>query len=301
MNYEDNPVIDGFQITVYSEQKIGGVKSVVDQFGVDVFGEGKSDSSGSWFVSLSAFANSSLESRSHDYEIRFTQQGAIAYSWGIPSTSTAAFPVNFEVWDVTGPDTQQICFQVKDDNNNQQWEEGELIFIIKDPYPSPNIGDPIIATFPDNFAYQVNILNAPADTLRTPPQTGDRMLIESFRSVSEADIFSFQFDMPSFDEAAVDMNQIRVVPNPYIVGAAWEELQNVHQVRFMFLPPVCTINIYSISGERVNTIQRNNFQTGDELFNLVNISSQALAFGVYVYVVSTPDGKKYTGKFAIIR
>ncbi|KAA3659430.1 MAG: hypothetical protein DWQ10_08900, partial [Calditrichaeota bacterium] len=83
------------------------------------------------------------------------------------------------------------------------------------------------------------------------------------------------------------------------VGAQWEELQNLHQVRFMFLPPVCTIDIYTINGERVNSIEHTN--GGDELFNLVNSNNQALAFGVYIWVLKTPDGKKETGKFAIIR
>ncbi len=301
LNFDDIAVVEGFTLAVSSEQKIGGIKKVTDAYDFDVLGQGKVDSSGSWFVTLSTFPSASPESKTHDFEIRFTQQGAIAYSWGPPTSSIAAFPVGFEVWDVTGDVDQQVCFQVKDDNTNQQWEEGELIFIIRDPYPDPNLGDPIIATFPDNFVYQVNILNAPGDSLRIPPQTGDKVVIESYRSVSEDDIFNFNFKKAGFNPDLVNLSDIRVVPNPYIVGAAWEELQNVHQVRFMYLPPVCTINIYTVSGEKVNTIDRNNYETGDELFNLVNISNQALAFGVYVYVVTTPDGKKETGKFAIIR
>jgi hypothetical protein len=301
INVEDNPVIDGFQISVLSEKKIGGIKSVTDGFGFDVLGQGKSDSTGSWFVSISPFPSSSLESRVHDYEIRFTEQGATAYSWGPPNISVASFPVNFEVWDVTTGVNQEICFQVKDDNNNQQWEEGELIFIVREAYPDPDIGEPITATFPDNFPYQVNIINTPQDSLRIPPQSGDVVKIESYRSLSSNDVFNFKLKSPGFNENLVNLSEIRVVPNPYIVGAEWEQLQNVHQVRFMFLPPVCVINIYSISGELVNSIQRNSYQTGDELFNLVNFSKQALAFGIYVYVVSIPDGDKYTGKFAIIR
>ncbi|MBN2365060.1 MAG: hypothetical protein EH225_03030 [Calditrichaeota bacterium] len=302
INYEDTPIAEGFQMSVSSEQKIGGVKSITDGYGKDVYGEGKSDSSGSWFVSLSVFPSGAPEYRIRDYEFRFTEEGAIAYSWGPPTTSTAAFPVGFDVWDVTDPQNpEQLIFQVKDDNSNQQWEEGETIFLIREPYPNPNIGDPLVTNFPSTFVYQVSILNASADTLRVPPQTGDRILIESYRSITDEDVYQFKFKPTYFDQAQVDLSEIRVVPNPYLVGAAWEELQNVHQVRFMFLPPECTINIYTLSGEKVNSIVRRNYQTGDELFNLVNFSNQAMAFGVYVYVVSTPDGKTHTGKFAIIR
>jgi hypothetical protein len=117
--------------------------------------------------------------------------------------------------------------------------------------------------------------------------------------VKAGDVFALNLKKAGFDPNAVDLSEIRVVPNPYIVGAEWEEIQNVHQVYFMFLPPVCTINIYNMSGEKVNAINHKN--SGAELFNLVNHSNQALAFGIYVYVVTTPDDKKHIGKFAIIR
>lgn len=299
INFDDNPVIDGFQVAVESEQKIGGIKSVTDGYGKNVQGGANIDSSGSWFVSVSPYPSSSFENRTRDYEIRFTDDGAIAYSWGPSSISTAAFPVNFEVWDVTGSTEEQITFEVQDNNGNQQWDEGETIFIVRSPYPNPQIGDPLGAVFPDEFPYQVIISNAPTDTLMTPPQTGDIVRIESFRSLKAGDVFALKLKISGFDPNAVDLSEIRVVPNPYIVGAEWEEIQNVHQVYFMFLPPVCTINIYNMSGEKVNTI--NHKGSGAELFNLVNHSNQALAFGIYVYVVTTPDNKKHIGKFAIIR
>jgi hypothetical protein len=300
LNFDDNPVIEGFQVGVQSEQKIGGIRSVTDGYGKNVLGGNNADSSGSWFVSISPFPNSSLESRSHDYEIRFTENGSVAYSWGPPPSSVASYQVNFEVWDVSGSEAQQISCEVQDNNGNQQWDEGETIFIVREPYTDPQLGEQLMADFPANFPYQVVISNAPQDTLMRPPATGDIVRIESFRSLRSDDVFSFRFDMASFDPNAVNLAEIRVVPNPYIVGAEWEEIQNVHQVRFMFLPPRCTINIYTLSGERVNAINHDNF-TGDELFNLVNYSNQALAFGVYVYVVNTPDGQKHVGKFAIIR
>jgi hypothetical protein len=34
---------------------------------------------------------------------------------------------------------------------------------------------------------------------------------------------------------------------------------------------------------------------------MTNESNQAVAYGVYVYVVTTPRGKKHMDKFAIIR
>ena len=299
LNYQDNPVIDGYQVYIESEQKIGGIKTVTDGYGKTVT-NGAPDSSRSWTVSVSEFPQSDPSVRTFDYEIRFTEGGAITYSWGQASSSTAAFPVPFEVWDVSSEQAQQIVFQVRDNNNNQQWDEGENIFIIRSLYSTPNIGDPIPAVFPDDFAYQVIISNAAGDVSGNPPATGDLVRIISYRSYQEDDVYTFSFRQKGFDPTAMQLSEIRAVPNPYIVGAEWEELQNVHQLRFMFLPPVCTINIYALSGEKVVTINHDTY-TGDAVWNLTNESNQAVAFGVYVYVVSTPDGQKHIGKLAIIR
>jgi hypothetical protein len=200
---------------------------------------------------------------------------------------------------VTRSDTQQIEFQVWDLNNNQQWDESENILIIRSHYTFPNLGDPITATYPDDFTYNVVIKNSPEDTLNIPPQTGDIVKIYSHRSVRENDKFSFNLKKSSIDPGKINLSEIRVVPNPYIVGAKWEELQNVHRIMFMFLPSVCTIDIYTISGEKVASLDHQG--GGQHPWNLNNQSNQAVAFGIYIYVVKTPQGDKYTGKFAVIR
>ncbi len=300
MNTQDNAVVDGFMVTVQSTQRIGGVESVTDGLGKDVLGSRKADSSGSWYVETTDRTNADLTSRSHDYEIRFVNQGAIAYSWGTPTNSKATFNTNIEIWDVTPGVNQQICFQIQDVNNNAAFDEGESINIIRIPYANPQIGDALVANYPADFPYRVNVNNSIGDTQKQPPQPGHIVRIFSYRALSSEDKYTLQFNLPDFDADAVDLSEIRVVPNPYMVGAAWEQLQNSHKVRFMFLPPECTIHIYTTNGNLVNSIKHNS-SSGDAEFNLVNASNQALAFGMYVYVVTTPQGQKHTGKFAIIR
>jgi hypothetical protein len=299
LNFSDNPVKNGFQVSVESEQKIGGIKRLTDGYGNLVSG-GLPDSTGNWTASASVFAPGSAEYRKHDFEIRFTDTGSWAYSWGA-TNSVASFRTSFEVWDVTTGVNQQVEYQVEDVNANSTWDEGEKIFVLTSTYIEPQQGDAINAVFPAEFTYIAIITNAAVDTLNRKPQSGDKLVIESYRSYAEDDEFTFSFRKSYFDPTAVELEEIRVVPNPYLVGAEWEELQNVHQVRFMFLPPVCTINIYSISGERVRSLEHNSYSTGDTRWNLTNESNQAVAFGVYVYVVSTPQGQKHTGKLAIIR
>ena len=68
----------------------------------------------------------------------------------------------------------------------------------------------------------------------------------------------------------------------------------------MYLPPECTIGIYTMTGELVNRLLHTN-GSGDEDWNLTNQSGVEVAFGLYIYVVETPNGEKSVGKFSIIK
>ena len=68
----------------------------------------------------------------------------------------------------------------------------------------------------------------------------------------------------------------------------------------MFLPPECTIKIFTVRGELVKEIYHNN-NSGDEDWNLTNLSGNEVAYGLYLYYISTPSGATSIGKFAIIK
>ncbi len=53
-------------------------------------------------------------------------------------------------------------------------------------------------------------------------------------------------------------------------------------------------------GPLVKTLQHNS-AVGSLSWNLVSDWSQALAFGVYIYVVEDPRGNRHIGKFALIK
>ena len=104
------------------------------------------------------------------------------------------------------------------------------------------------------------------------------------------------------------MDKIAVVPNPYPGAASWEPAttsvgRGVRRIYFINLPAVCTINIYTISGNLVQTLHHNtnNLKNGQEPWNLVSRDGMDIAFGVYIYHVQTPDGKEKLVRFAIIK
>ncbi|TET79889.1 MAG: hypothetical protein E3J41_00755 [Candidatus Cloacimonadota bacterium] len=105
------------------------------------------------------------------------------------------------------------------------------------------------------------------------------------------------------------LDNIKVVPNPYIVRNAWEVSSEYGQMRFTNLPDECTIRIYTLAGNLIRTIEHkveatpaSAIQGGSEKWDILTENDQRPSSGIYIYHISTPnDGETKTGKFAIIR
>ncbi len=106
--------------------------------------------------------------------------------------------------------------------------------------------------------------------------------------------------------------QVLVVPNPYRVdkdytfenggweGRAADWTENNRLVKFIHLPPRCTIRILTLMGEVVATLQHDDPVRGELDWDLLSAANRALASGVYIYVVESDFGKQ-VGKFVLIR
>lgn len=109
------------------------------------------------------------------------------------------------------------------------------------------------------------------------------------------------------DAPEQSVNDIKVVPNPYIISATWERKrlgdpllgEPVRDLSFTNLPSECTIKIYTIDGDLVKTIEHTS-GTGTAFWDIRSEYNQLIATGVYFYHVSSKYGEKI-GKFAIVR
>ncbi len=293
-------VVEGFNIAIETEQQLGGLKSITDLDGISVEGSSNTQDS-SWYVSASLFPSGDTLSRTTSYSIQFSDEDkSLAYSWGIGSSSLASFEVPFSVFNLTS--NQKVCFEVLDANTNSKWDKGETIFITRVPYPNPapTVGSQNPATDVKEFAYQVVINNAPDGDQDAPPETGTVINVNSYNPLTETDEFTFNFNPTSYNYSNVDLSEVRVVPNPYIVTSRYESEQNVRELRFMYLPKECTISIYTMAGTLVKTLYHNSDQ-GSLSWNMLSEWNQALAYGVYLYIVEDGNGNKYTDKFALIK
>ena len=72
-------------------------------------------------------------------------------------------------------------------------------------------------------------------------------------------------------------------------------------MRFTRLPSQCTIKIFTITGEEVQSLTHDSELDGNEWWNLRSYNNQEVAPGLYIYVVETPGGDKIVDKFAVVR
>ena len=102
-----------------------------------------------------------------------------------------------------------------------------------------------------------------------------------------------------------DLERVKVVPNPYLVSSMYEPefgllvREPVRVLRFNNLPSKCTIYIFNIAGDKVQTIEHNS-DNGTESWNLRAAGGREIAPGVYLYLVKTDTAEKL-GRFAVIK
>jgi hypothetical protein len=147
-------------------------------------------------------------------------------------------------------------------------------------------------------------------TGQVAPEAGDVFRIATKKPFRNDDriTFTIRGEDYSQEKAKTDLNDIAVVPNPYLAAAEWEQRdpfrtgRGERRITFIHLPAKCTIRIYTVRGYLVETIEHNSsIQDGSETWNLLTKDNQELAYGVYIFHVDAPGVGEKVGKFAIIK
>ncbi|MCP4413804.1 MAG: hypothetical protein GY808_14695, partial [Gammaproteobacteria bacterium] len=106
--------------------------------------------------------------------------------------------------------------------------------------------------------------------------------------------YRFTFKGQSVDNrvAKNNLDDIKVVPNPYVVTALWEPHnpytsgRGPRQLQFINLPAKCTIRIYAVDGTLVQTLYHDtNIRNGAESWDLMTKDNMDVAYGIYIYHV----------------
>ncbi len=247
-----------------------------------------------------------------DFEIRFVDYDTSAAGELLNPADTSIITnvqTNFRViYTETG---QPVDFFIQEASGlrNNRWDYQETIVLIK-----PDADQPTQTTYQVKFSPPVDTLMAAdsSDSLvtRKPiyPGDGDVFFLFSQKSFSPNDVFSFTTTGVTYNnqEAKNALDNIIVVPNPYIAFSS-SEIAGVRtgdrddrDIQFRRLPRKCTIRIYTITGELVDRIEKDDDRDFVR-WNLLSFESQSIAYGVYIYHVDAPGIGTKIGRFAVIK
>jgi len=178
-------------------------------------------------------------------------------------------------------------------------------------YNAGSVSDP---TFP---------ANVPAN--KRLPEAGTIFRITTAKPNSVSDGFVFNETAPtratSKSALKAGLKNILVVPNPYYGRSTYQLSLFDKRIKFTNLPGHCTIKVFTVNGDLVNTIvhdsQSNNDQvntsplnlsfqatgteTSTETWNLQNTGGKFVASGIYVALIEAPGIGRTTVKFAVIQ
>ena len=124
------------------------------------------------------------------------------------------------------------------------------------------------------------------------------------------DVFSFNTVGQRVDAQDANSRDQKpyVVPNPYVAAASFEPQRfavsgrGERRIEFRGLPANATIRIFTIGGERVQTLfHEGNIVEGFVAWDLRTKDNLEIAPGLYIYHVEAPDRQPFIGKFAIIK
>jgi hypothetical protein len=140
--------------------------------------------------------------------------------------------------------------------------------------------------------------------------SGDTLYLYTETQFTSQDRFQFTVRGQRVDrqKAKETLDRIRVVPNPYVVTAAWEPRnpytsgRGPRSIRFINLPQKCTIRIYAVDGTLVRTLEHNSsLLDGSEEWNLLTKDNMDIAYGLYIYHIEAPGIGEYVGRMIIIK
>ncbi|HZW38485.1 MAG TPA: hypothetical protein VFF33_04215 [Ignavibacteriaceae bacterium] len=292
----EQPIVDGFKLFFFNEDRIE----------VDYNRSSWNDTTLDGFK-LTRVTESTGRlgvERPNDYEIQFGDLGvdtSVTFTFeGMPWPS---MPVNFKVFNRTEQRYIDFAFIELDTKNGA----GRLS-------ANPELQDRILFLEPD---IQNNLqmtwwfyLNGDTTRHKNFPDVGDTAKVLLNKPFLSFDRFSFTASKDKIDEtkAKEDLDNVKVVPNPYVASAQWEPKnpyvsgRGPRSLHFIHLPYKCTIRIFTVNGELVRQLEHDSqFSNGREEWDMLSKDNLSVSYGVYIYHIDAPGLGEKIGKFAIIK
>ena len=289
------PVTEGFRIgiqTFYPTLELNSELSVWNRSGVITPN-----------IRPFSYSQGEKELQVADFAVIVSELGADSSETFMRRSEEPGMPVNFAGWNLTENRPQKFRFR---DEDTDDGFEGILSAF---NFDRKNRDDEIIILNDSLVAgWEVAFTRSDTDTLL--PQPGDTLFLITNKPFLSNDVFEFVMNSQKVDpeQAEIDMENIRVVPNPYVVAASWEPLnpyangRGPRELHFINLPTKCTIRIFNIRGQLVETIEHESTLTnGTYIWDMLTKDNLDISHGIYVYHVDAGDIGTKIGKFAVVK
>ncbi|MCE7933391.1 MAG: hypothetical protein DYG96_02235 [Chlorobi bacterium CHB2] len=110
---------------------------------------------------------------------------------------------------------------------------------------------------------------------------------------------------PALDQYTDDMlEKIKVVPNPYLISHIGQRANSDRQLYFTHLPEECKIEIYTSSGELLQTINHKASDSSGKVavnaWDLVSNGNRQVQSQLLIARITTPNGAETIKKFSVV-
>lgn len=211
-----------------------------------------------------------------------------------PNVKTVRTP--FKISNAT--DTIPLQALIKDGGKIGRWDIGdEIVILTPPPY----------RVLANNTMMGITFKTTNSGGSATIP-AGTAFTARMKKPFTEKDVFGFETTPVVYDPKLADslLQNVIVVPNPYVISSQFElpsyrpDLRGDRVIQFRNLPRECTIRIYTITGELVRTLQKND-DSNYLNWDVLSSESARIGYGVYIYHLETPTGATKIGRLGIIK
>jgi len=291
---DEVPIFDGIQLKLQNEETVtlDGIKSGWNRGEVFPF-----------TFSPVTFVGIQGEKRPDDYQVIIGEPGMSTSK----DTSIGFFPlpsknVNFKVRNLILNEDIQFAFAELDGDDGKftvdttDADNTDVIMLLEE-----NSEGRLVYTWQIFMNLKPNGEN---------PQPGDILNIFLKKPFLSLDQYRFQMKEASISNelAKKEMDDIRVVPNPYVATVSWEPKhyyssgRGPREIHFINLPNKCTIRIYNVNGMLVDKLEHeSSLENGTAIWDVLSKENLDISYGIYIFHVDAPGIGEKTGTFAIIK
>lgn len=222
----------------------------------------------------------------------------------LPAIGIPAKPVKYRIVAHEASGDLQLKTRLYDVNNDSTLSTSseyiDVITYLPETPTSPKV----------TWRVQIDTTATPPGVPAVPPQAGDVFQALVAKPYGDGDVFTFTTVGDTVDQEkarAEFSSEPYVVPNPYVAYASFEPERfavsgrGERRIEFRNLPQSCTIRIYTVRGELVQSLDHDGSNAGMIAWNLRSKDNLDVAPGLYIFHVDAGTLGSKIGKFAIIK